>query len=167
VLDAACGNGYGSRILADAGAHVLGVDVAPDAVAFARHYFGGEHMRFAAAAIDDGRSLRLAAERRGPFDAVVTLETLEHLERPEVFLRDAAALLRAGGDLFCSTPNAEVMDLAEAPFHRRHFQTGEALALLDACGFVLIGWFGQEGMQILPGRCTPRQRYCLYHARRR
>lgn len=166
VLDAACGNGYGSRILAECGARVVGIDIAPGAIAFARRHFAHEHVLFATAGIDDGRTLHLAAERRGPFDAVVSLETLEHLERPNVFLRDAAVLLHAGGELFCSTPNADMMDLAEAPYHRRHFTTAEARALLESCGFELLAWFGQEGLQILPGRTSDRQRYCLYHARR-
>lgn len=164
VLDAACGNGYGARILADGGAVVRGVDVCASAVAFAAHHFGGSAASFAVACIDDPSALSRAVAGREPFDAVVSLETIEHLERPEAFLTAAAALLRPGGQIFCSTPNADVMSLAEAPFHRRHFRVAEMLDLLAACGFRDVAWFGQEGLEILPQRRTPRQRYCLFRA---
>lgn len=169
VLDAACGNGYGSAILASGGAGVLGVDISAEAVAFARHYFGGSTpgaVRFEAAAIDDGAALRGAARGAAPFDAVVSMETLEHLEDAPRFIRDCRDLLAPGGLLLCSTPNAESMALEEAPFHRRHFGVREMYELLTASGFAGVEWFGQEGLQILPGRCLPRQRYCLYRARR-
>lgn len=167
VLDAACGNGYGSRILADGGAAlVFGVDVCDAAVRFAQHYFGGPQTRFAVAELDDARSLRLAAERRGPFDAVVSLETLEHLESPQVFLSAARALLRPAGMLYCSTPNAEAMPLREAPFHRRHYSLREFKNLLANSGFALVDWYGQEGMQILRQRTGTGQRYCLYVAQK-
>jgi 2-polyprenyl-3-methyl-5-hydroxy-6-metoxy-1,4-benzoquinol methylase len=164
VLDAACGNGYGARILADGGARVRGVDICESAVAFAAHHFGGPGVSFFVARIDEPGALAHAAGGRGGFDAVVSLETIEHLERPEVFVSTAATLLRPGGLMLCSTPNADVMPLAEAPFHRRHFSIAETVALLTDCGFRDVAWFGQEGLQILPQRCTARQRYCLFRA---
>ncbi len=167
VLDAACGNGYGSRILADGGAAlVFGVDVCDAAVRFAQHYFGNPQTCFAAAELDDARSLRLAAERRGPFEAVVSLETLEHLESPQAFLSAARTLLRPAGMLYCSTPNAEAMPLNEAPFHRRHYSLREFKNLLANSGFALVDWYGQEGMQILRQRAGTGQRYCLYVAQK-
>src|SRR5512145_1849337 len=42
VLDAACGEGYGSALLARAGAQVLGVDISLDAVAHARSRYAGQ-----------------------------------------------------------------------------------------------------------------------------
>src|SRR4051794_32573767 len=47
VLDVACGSGYGSRILADAGADtVVGVDLDADAVVYARQRYGGPGVTF-------------------------------------------------------------------------------------------------------------------------
>jgi SAM-dependent methyltransferase len=42
---------------------------------------------------------------RGPFDLVVCVETLEHVENPRQVLRSIRALLRPGGRLLVSTPN--------------------------------------------------------------
>lgn len=164
VLDAACGNGYGSYILAGGGMRVIGVDVCAEAIAFARHYYAGPSISYRIGAVGDGRSLSQVASEHGAFDAVVSMETVEHLERPEAFIANVRTVLRPGGSFFFSTPNARQMALADAPFHRRHFETGEVLDLLNKAGFERIQWFGQEGMQILPGRNTQRQRYCLYHA---
>jgi 2-polyprenyl-3-methyl-5-hydroxy-6-metoxy-1,4-benzoquinol methylase len=166
VLDAACGNGYGAAILAAGGASVLGLDISADAVAFARRHFAtpGARVRFEACRIDDGAALHRVAADAPPFDAVVSMETLEHLEHPERFIADAHALLVPGGLLLCSTPNADAMELDEAPFHRRHFSANEMCDMLTSAGFAGVEWFGQEGLQILPSRCLPTQRYCLYRA---
>ncbi len=42
---------------------------------------------------------------RGPFDLVVCIETLEHVENPRQVLRSIRALLRPGDRLLVSTPN--------------------------------------------------------------
>jgi SAM-dependent methyltransferase len=44
-------------------------------------------------------------ETRGPFDLVVCVETLEHVENPRKVLRSIRALLRPGDRLLVSTPN--------------------------------------------------------------
>ncbi len=103
VLDAGCGCGYGSRILWAAGAaSVSGVDLDPEAVAFARERYGGDGVEFA---VDDCEELREAA---GPFDLVCGFENIEHLERPERFLAAAARVLSPGGMLIVSTPDRAV-----------------------------------------------------------
>ena len=44
-------------------------------------------------------------ETRGPFDLVVCVETLEHVENPRQVLRSIRAMLRPGDRLVVSTPN--------------------------------------------------------------
>lgn len=167
VLDAACGNGYGAHILTTGGAIVVGVDVCPQAVEFAKHHYATGNVEFHAGAVDDQHTgvARLATEGQR-FDAVVSMETIEHIADPWQAMRNFNAVLRTGGELFCSTPNAEIMSLEDAEFHRRHFELVEMLAMLRATGFELVEWYGQEGMQILRRRSTNRQRYLLFHARK-
>ena len=98
VLDAACGSGYGSRMLRDAGARaVVGVDVAADAVVYARR-------RYATTGLDFVQADACAVADLGPFDAVVSFETIEHLPDPERFLAACRAALRPGGTLFVASP---------------------------------------------------------------
>ncbi|MFH1746969.1 MAG: methyltransferase domain-containing protein [Planctomycetota bacterium] len=164
VLDAACGNGYGTHILATGGLHVLGVDVSPEAVAFARYYYAHATATFAETTVDDDVSLHRATQDLRPYDAVISLETIEHIDRPRLFLRTVHELLKPGGELFCSTPNADTMALADAPYHRHHFTVTETVELLRTAGFEPRAWYGQEGLQILKDRCDPTQRYQLFHA---
>ena len=79
VLDAACGEGYGTSLLVAAGAKsVVGIDSDARAVAHARRRYPGPDF-----IQGDVRQLPL---ERGAFDLVVSFETIEHVAEPEVVL---------------------------------------------------------------------------------
>ena len=101
VLDAACGVGFGSRILRRAGAaSVCGADLAEEALALACRDHGGDPaVRFVRA---DCEALETLGQK---FDAVVSFETIEHLKTPERLLAGIRAVLNPGGLCICSTPN--------------------------------------------------------------
>ena len=118
VLDAACGTGYGSALLAETAPSVVGVDIARDAVEYARAHFTAPNLRFAQA---DCLALPFAA---GRFDLVVAFEIIEHLDNPEAFLAELRRVLDPSGLLILSTPNRLYYtdDRGEInPFHRREF----------------------------------------------
>jgi SAM-dependent methyltransferase len=101
VLDAGCGLGYGSVILASAGAaSVVGIDSDAATVAQAQH----DHGRPPALTftVDDCEEL---AKAGGPFDLICSFENIEHLPRPERFLAAAAQSLAPDGTLIISTPD--------------------------------------------------------------
>ena len=102
VLDAACGEGFGSALLARAGAQsVLGVDIANSAVSHARERYGAQSgLRFERADV-----CALDALPDGSFDLIVSFETLEHVEQQEEMLRGFSRLLSARGLLLISTPD--------------------------------------------------------------
>ena len=78
TLDVACGEGYGSALLAGVAASVVGVDVAADVVAHAsRRYRDRANLRFEA-----GSAAKLPLAD-GSVDAVVSFETIEHLPRED------------------------------------------------------------------------------------
>jgi 2-polyprenyl-3-methyl-5-hydroxy-6-metoxy-1,4-benzoquinol methylase len=102
VLDAACGVGYGSALIAGCGAKsVTGVDIDPEAVAYADKHFGRAGTSYAVTPVEQLRSLGKT------FDLVVSFETIEHVREPKVFLREVASVLRPGGRFICSTPNLD------------------------------------------------------------
>jgi 2-polyprenyl-3-methyl-5-hydroxy-6-metoxy-1,4-benzoquinol methylase len=112
VADIAAGTGYGSELLARRGAaEVIGVDIAEDAVAYARRRHGSERVRFLRAS---GDSTGLETES---LDAIVSFETLEHVPDDNALLAEFHRILRPGGLLICSTPNEWPLEVA--PFHTR------------------------------------------------
>jgi SAM-dependent methyltransferase len=89
VIDMACGEGYGADVLARAAASVVGVDANPDAHEHARLRYRRPNLRFARDLVET------FAE---PADAVVFLQTIEHLTDPGSALDHFASLVALGED---------------------------------------------------------------------
>lgn len=102
VVDVGCGGGILSEAMARAGAHVLGIDLAPAVVEAARAHAaaGGLEITYRSVSAES-----LAAERPGSFDLVTCMEMLEHVPDPAAALAALAALVRPGGDVVVSTLN--------------------------------------------------------------
>lgn len=135
VLDVACGTGYGSATLLAAGARsVCAVDVSAAALAFARETYPR-----AAYVLSDALALPF---RAASVDVVVSLETIEHLHDGRRFLAALRAILRHGGMLFVSSPNAPMMGKPN-PYHVHEMDLDEITGLLRATGFRVTGVWGQ------------------------
>jgi 2-polyprenyl-3-methyl-5-hydroxy-6-metoxy-1,4-benzoquinol methylase len=140
VLDAGCGVGYGTYLLAEAGAsQVLGVDISAEALGLAREKFHHPHIEYV---LDDCETLQNV---QGPFGLIVSFENIEHLDSPERFVKVAAEKLSDDGVLICSTPNnpSGARSRPENPFHTREFNRLEFVDLLGT-GFSQIKLLGQE-----------------------
>ncbi|MGA2031135.1 MAG: class I SAM-dependent methyltransferase [Thermoguttaceae bacterium] len=132
VLDAGSGAGYGAALLKAAGAvAVQGVDADADAVCQARQRFAAPGLDFH---VDDCETLATLAS---PFDVICCFEVIEHLQRPERFLAQAARLLAADGLLLVSSP-----DRAATP----PFVTGQ-----PRNSFHVHEWYGDEFRALLLG----------------
>jgi SAM-dependent methyltransferase len=123
VLDMACGEGYGSEVLSRAAASVVGVDANPEAFEHARLRYRRQNLRFERAMVE------LYGEP-GSFDAVVFLQTIEHVQDPHAVLEHFRGLLRPGGTAYISTPN--VLTLAppgavksDNPWHLKEYRAPE------------------------------------------
>jgi SAM-dependent methyltransferase len=142
VLDAACGVGYGSRLLADSGASlVTGVDISSQALSLANQRYGCHRVRFIQ---DDLCSLNKVD---GPFDLAVSFESIEHVHDAPGFLSRVAELLAPGGILLISTPNALVTGNVDAkpdnPFHLREYTIEQFTSVLSRC-FQIQELWGQR-----------------------
>lgn len=104
VLDAACGLGCGSHILAHStgAARVIGVDSSSSAIAYATANFAsdGDRVSFHVA---DAQDLSLLPDHS--VDMIVSMETLQHLPEPLAFLSEARRLLRPSGRIIVSVLN--------------------------------------------------------------
>ncbi len=141
VLDVACGEGYGSALLATRAATVIGADIAEAALDHARaRYAGTANLGFRQA---DCAALPFAD---ASFDAVVSFETIEHIVAQEPFLDEIRRVLRPGGLLILSCPNkTEYSDRLGVTneFHVRELYRGELAALVGS-RFAHAVWYGQR-----------------------
>ena len=137
VVAMACGEGYGSDVLAHRAARVVGVDANPDAHEHARLRYSGPRLSF----------VRELVERYAEScDAVVFLQTIEHLERPREALDNFRSILPPGGVVYVSTPN--VLTLAppgavrsDNPWHVREYSP-EGLRSLCRASFEHVELWG-------------------------
>lgn len=141
VLDAACGTGYGSAFLAEAAAHVVGVDASEGALAYARGRYGRDNIEFA---MMDVQRLELPD---ASFDTACSFETIEHVADPERAIAELVRVLRPRGVLVVSTPHAPVTTHAPAnPFHTVELSRADFEALLRR-HFSDVVVYGQRRLQ--------------------
>ncbi|MCU0756185.1 MAG: methyltransferase domain-containing protein [Xanthomonadales bacterium] len=143
VLDAACGEGYGSALLAQRAREVVGIDLSADAVAHARSRYGQlANLRF-----EVGDVSALPA-RLGRFDLISSFETLEHVDADaqQQMLAGFATLLADDGVLLLSSPDKATYSDAtgyQNPFHAHELYLPELRALL-AQHFPAVEILGQQ-----------------------
>lgn len=102
VLDIGCGGGLLSESLAQSGADVTAIDLAPELVKVARLHAleTGVDIDYRVQAAED-----LAAEQPHSFDVVTCMEMLEHVPDPSAVIAACRTLLKPDGQLFLSTIN--------------------------------------------------------------
>ena len=127
VVDMACGEGYGSDVLAGTAASVVGVDANPEAHDHARLRYQRPNLRF---------ERDLVESFSEPCDAVVFLQTIEHVQDPDAILEHFKSMLAPGGVAFVSTPNLLTLapqgaDKSDNPWHLREYRAREFRALCE------------------------------------
>ena len=124
MVDMACGEGYGTDVLARRARRVTGVDANPDAYEHARAKYTRPGVRFARDLIETYVQ---------PCDAVVFLQTIEHVKQPEQVLSHFKAMAPT---VYVSTPNVltlapEGADKSDNPWHLREYRAREFRALCE------------------------------------
>jgi SAM-dependent methyltransferase len=141
VLDLGSGEGFGSAILAERAARVVGIDVDAATVEHARRSYPRDDVEFRV-----GSALELEGLEDGSFDAVVAFELIEHLHEHEQLLAGIARVLADDGILVISTPDTRVYSQERAhenPFHVRELDEPQFRALLGA-QFPHVRMWGQR-----------------------
>jgi GT2 family glycosyltransferase/SAM-dependent methyltransferase/glycosyltransferase involved in cell wall biosynthesis len=127
VLDIACGEGYGSYILADVAKNVIGVDIDGDTVGHAATTYLRDNLKYM-----QGSCSAIPLECAS-VDYVVSYETLEHHDQHVEMFQEIKRVLRPGGVLVISTPDR--YEYSDRPnfhnsFHVKELYRGEFEALL-------------------------------------
>ncbi len=141
MLDLACGEGYGSALLSTLAHSVVGIDIASDALEYARATYGHfTNVRFeCASAVATGLT-------GANFDLVVSFETIEHLAEQAEMLAEIRRLLKPDGVLIISSPNRPVYSQGrdyQNEFHVKELDFVEFDALLRE-HFGQIDYYGQR-----------------------
>jgi GT2 family glycosyltransferase/ubiquinone/menaquinone biosynthesis C-methylase UbiE len=141
VLDIACGEGYGSAMLADKALSVVGVDISIEAVQHAKRVYAGisglEFRQGDAAAIPlPDKSV----------DVVVSFETIEHHDKHMEMISEIRRVLKPDGMLIISSPNRPVYSEKSGyrnEFHVKELDYAELDALLQTA-FAQVHYYGQR-----------------------
>src|SRR3954451_8473138 len=129
VVDMACGEGYGAAVLAQTAASVVGVDANPEAHEHARLRYRAPNLSFERALVEE-------FDEGAPYDAIVFLQTIEHVREPGRLLERFASLLAPGGVAYVSTPNRLTLappgaERSDNPWHLREYTPDEYRATLE------------------------------------
>jgi ubiquinone/menaquinone biosynthesis C-methylase UbiE len=139
VLDIACGEGYGSRILAQQALSVIGMDIDAGSVIHAQNKYQMENLSY-----EQGSCLEIPLPDNS-IDAVISFETLEHLAEHELMLSEFNRVLTADGLLLISTPDKKHYSDATGftnEYHVKELYKPEFKALLDQ-HWQAQTWFAQ------------------------
>jgi SAM-dependent methyltransferase len=139
VLDVACGEGFGSYLMAQWGAaSVTGIDISPDAVAVARSMFAAHNVTYL-----EGDVCRLPEllSSDSLFDIICSFETIEHLANPKSFLRGLAKVRARECVIAISAPNDHILPAGVSnPFHLQRFDLDSLRAVTEAALGPAGGW---------------------------
>lgn len=155
VLDLGCGSGYGSAQIARTAAHVTAVDVADEAIDYARQQFAGGNLEFRT--IDPTAPLPFS---KASFDVVLSFQVFEHVSDPAHYLSEVRRVLVPEGQLVLVTPDRSTRLLPfQRPWNRWHVHEYGRREL----GKVLARHFGQVdvmGMTAKPEMIRVELRRC-------
>ncbi|RED65941.1 class I SAM-dependent methyltransferase [Cohnella lupini] len=114
VLDAACGAGFGAKMLEMAEAKaVYAVDISEESLLHAQASYSGNRIHYS-----QGDVRNIHAFKNEFFDIIVSFETIEHISSGREWIAEAARLLKAGGLFLVSTPNRSITN--PGTYHEEH-----------------------------------------------
>ncbi len=114
IIDMGCGAGYGTHSLSRLARSIKGVDLSAEAVAYAGSRYRAPNLRY-----ETGNVTALPYED-GSFEAAISFEVIEHLERPEALVMEAKRLLRDNGVFVVSTPDRQTYSNNRSLVNRHH-----------------------------------------------
>ena len=142
TLDIACGTGYGTDIIKKAGAFdAIGIDIDNSAIKEAKSKYEVKGLSYFCHDYNDLKDINkiepeLAEKLKNQLDIIVSFETIEHLEKPDDFLKIISKYLKKDGLLITSVPVTPSVDAN--PFHLHDFTSDSFKRLLNDNGFEVI-----------------------------
>ncbi len=154
VLDIACGEGYGSNLMADYAREVVGVDISAGVISEASQKYCRQNLKFIAGKVE---AIPLPDNS---VDAIVSFETLEHHAKHHEMFREIKRVLKKDGFMVMSTPDRRVIDTWEGHrniYHVKELYTEEFKSLVESY-FSHVNYYRQKivvGSLIVPDGGLP------------
>jgi 2-polyprenyl-3-methyl-5-hydroxy-6-metoxy-1,4-benzoquinol methylase len=154
VYDVACGNGYGTKILSRLSTRIIGLDKTRFFLEDAKSKSPSPNTSFYYVDLDTTSLRDFIRKKRLPKpDAVISFETIEHLNRPDIFVRQIYSVIAPGGYFICSVPNARYEPTVGGKprniFHKHLFRKKDIIRLIEQNNFRIIGIWGQPYTNII------------------
>jgi SAM-dependent methyltransferase len=137
ILDAGCGEGYGTYYLAQYVRHACGVDIDPQAASYAQQRYANSKLQYTAM---DCCRLALAD---GSFDFVSSFEVIEHFTAVDDYLSEIKRVMAPGATFVVSTPNKERTPAGVNRFHDHEYTPAEFGDVLER-HFPEVEYYGQH-----------------------
>ncbi len=104
VVDIACGEGYGTNILAGSALDIVGIDINKETVENASKKYRKNNLHYKVGSVAN------IPLKSNSVDVIVSYETIEHVdeEAQKSFLKETKRVLKQDGVLIISTPNKEL-----------------------------------------------------------
>jgi len=147
IIDAACGSGYGSELLAAHAKNVIGLEINDHALTYARKNHQKTNIEFQKSNLN--QSIKLPDNCAY---IIVSFETLEHLVNQDIMLAEFKRILKPNGLCIISTPDKDLISgglQSDNPFHAKELTKKEFIALMKR-HFVLESLYGQMQTTALP-----------------
>jgi 2-polyprenyl-3-methyl-5-hydroxy-6-metoxy-1,4-benzoquinol methylase/spore coat polysaccharide biosynthesis protein SpsF (cytidylyltransferase family) len=127
VVDIACGDGYGCRILSAQVGQVLGVDINERLIANNNQRNDQDNIRYA---VDNAFGLSLGD---ASVNGATAMEVIEHLpvDQVDTFVKEVRRVVKPGGAFICSTPQNSHGEIPVVPWHVREYSAPELRAILE------------------------------------
>lgn len=127
VLDIACGDGYGCRILSPNVGQVIGIDINEGLIANNNQRNDHGNIRYA---VDNAFGLSLGD---GSVSGCTAMELIEHLpvDQVDTFVKEVRRVVKPGGAFICSTPQNSHGEIPVVPWHVREYSAPELRAILE------------------------------------
>ncbi len=142
VLDVGCGNGYGTALMAKSAKEIIGLDYDAETVEQNKKTYSSlSNISFKQAFIPP------VPFEAASFDVITAFQFIEHIEPRKEFLKECLRVLRPGGVLLVTTPNA-IKSLARNPFHVHEYTFSEMDSELKSlsANFELQGLNGNDSV---------------------
>lgn len=140
VLDVGCGLAYGTALMAESAASITGLDYDKETIEENRKQYSSiKNLDFSQAIIPP------LPMPDNSYDVITSFQFIEHIAPRKEFLKECFRVLKPGGSLLVTTPNAK-KSLARNPFHVHEYTFDEMKREVSSMNdlFELKGLNGNE-----------------------